>query len=75
MFAGGGVQGGVSMSKTTVTVKVHRLVPQALVATQVTVVVPKGKKLLEGGVQLTSVPLETCGGGYATVVPLVVHQG
>ena len=46
-----------------------------MVATQVTVVVPYGKKLLDGGVQLTSVPLETCGGGYATVVPLVVHHG
>jgi hypothetical protein len=63
MLAGGGAQGGIRRSKFTVTVNVHWLVPQAFVATQVTVVVPYGKKLLEGGVQLTRVPLDTCGGG------------
>jgi hypothetical protein len=74
MFAGGGVQGGMTPAKFTVTVKVHWLVPQALVATQVTTVVPYGKKLPEGGVELTRVPFDTCGGGYVTVVPLVVHH-
>ena len=47
----------------TVTVNLQSLVPQALLATQFTIVVPIGKHVPEGGVQPTSTPLKTTGAG------------
>ena len=40
----------------TVTLKTHSTVPQPLEAVQSTEVVPIGKKLPEGGLQITSAP-------------------
>src|SRR5690349_10456517 len=54
----------------TVTVKLHVLAPQVLLAVQVTVVTPTGKVVPEAGVQDTAVPVGvTVGALYVTVTP------